>query len=91
MLYSKYHGILVVAFTVLSNLRLLRSSKFWLSMLLALVLFLPHLGWQYTHQFPTFEYQLEGRAGPITTGRLYEYLSQQLLAIGPGLIFIPFV
>ena len=91
MLYSKYHGILVVGFTVLSNLRLLRSPKFWLSMLLALVLFLPHLAWQYTHQFPTFEYQLEGRAAPISISHLYEYISQQLLAIGPGLIFIPFV
>jgi hypothetical protein len=91
MLYSKYHGILVVGFTVLSNLKLLRSPKFWLSMLLALVLFLPHLAWQYTHQFPTFQYQLEGRAGLISTAHLYEYISQQLLAIGPGLIFIPFV
>jgi hypothetical protein len=91
MLYSKYHGILVVGFTVLSNLKLLRSPKFWLSMLLALVLFLPHLAWLYRHQFPTFQYQLEDRAGPITTGHLYEYISQQLLAIGPGLIFIPFV
>ena len=91
MLYSKYLGILVVGFTVLSNLRLLRSPKFWLSMLLALVLFLPHLAWQYTHQFPTFEYQLEGRAAPISISHLYEYISQQLLAIGPGLIFIPFV
>ena len=91
MLYSKYLGILVVGFTVLSNLKLLRSPKFWLSMSLALVLFLPHLAWQYTHQFPTFEYQLEGRAAPISTSHLYEYISQQLLAIGPGLIFIPFV
>ena len=81
MLYSKYHGILVVGFTVLSNLKLLRSPKFWLSMLLALVLFLPHLAWLYTHQFPTFQYQLEDRAGPITTGHLYEYISQQLLAM----------
>ena len=91
MLYSKYHGILVVGFTVLSNLKLLRSPKFWLSMLLALVLFLPHLAWQYMHQFPTFQYQLEDRAAPISIGHLYEYISQQLLVIGPGLIFIPFV
>jgi hypothetical protein len=91
MLYSKYHGILVVGFTVLSNLKLLRSPKFWLSMLLALVLLLPHLAWEYTHQFPTFQYQLEGRAAQISTSHLYEYISQQLLAIGPGLIFIPFV
>ncbi len=91
MLYSKYHGILVVGFTVLSNLKLLRSPKFWLSMLLALVLFLPHLAWEYAHQFTTFQYHLEDRAAPVSTGHLFEYVSQQLLAIGPGLIFIPFV
>src|SRR5258705_2966138 len=91
MLYSKYHGILVVGFTVLSNLKLLRSPKFWLSMLLALVLFLPHLPWQYTHQFPTFQYQLEDRAAPIRISQVFEYISHQLLAIGPVLIFIPFV
>jgi len=91
MLYSKYHGILVVGFTVLSNLKLVRSPKFWLSMLLALVLFLPHLAWEYAHQFTTFQYHLEDRAAPVSTGHLFEYVTQQLLAIGPGLIFIPFV
>ncbi|MFE8597770.1 ArnT family glycosyltransferase [Archangium violaceum] len=90
MLYSKYHGVLVVGFTVLSNLRLLRSPRFWLSMVLALVLFLPHLGWQYAHQFPTFQFHLKGRTTAFTTRYLLEYLSQQLPAIGPGLIFIPF-
>jgi hypothetical protein len=91
MLYSKYHGVLVVGFTVLSNLRLLRSPGFWLSMLLALVLFLPHLGWQYAHQFPTFQFHLQGRTTAFTTRYLFEYISQQLPAIGPGLLFIPFV
>lgn len=91
MLYSKYHGVLVVGFTVLSNLRLLRSPRFWLSMVLALVLFLPHLGWQYAHQFPTFQFHLKGRTTSFTTRYLLEYVSQQLPAIGPGLLFIPFV
>ncbi|MCY1077364.1 ArnT family glycosyltransferase [Archangium lansingense] len=91
MLYSKYHGVLVVGFTLLSNLRLLRSPRFWLSMVLALVLFLPHLGWQYAHQFPTFQFHLQGRTTSFTTRYLLEYLSQQLPAIGPGLIFVPFV
>lgn len=91
MLYSKYHGVLVVGFTVLSNLRLLRSPRFWLSMVLALVLFLPHLAWQYAHQFPTFQFHLKGRTTSFTTRYLLEYVSQQLPAIGPGLLFIPFV
>jgi hypothetical protein len=91
MLYSKYHGVLVVGFTVLSHWRLLRSPRFWLSMVLALVLFLPHLAWQYAHQFPTFQFHLKGRTTAFTTRYLLEYVSQQLPAIGPGLLFIPFV
>ncbi|WP_375765684.1 glycosyltransferase family 39 protein [Archangium gephyra] len=91
MMYSKYHGVLVVGFTVLSHLRLLRSPRFWLSMVLALVLFLPHLAWQYAHQFPTFQFHLKGRTTAFTTRYLLEYVSQQLPAIGPGLLFIPFV
>ncbi|HYO57852.1 ArnT family glycosyltransferase [Archangium sp.] len=91
MLYSKYHGVLVVGFTVLSNPRLLRSPKFLLSMCLALVLFLPHLWWQYAHQFPTFQFHLQGRTTSFTTQYLLEYISQQIPAVGPGLIFVPFV
>ena len=91
MLYSKYHGVLVVGFTVLSNIRLLRSPRFWLAMVLGLVLFLPHLGWQYAHQFPTFQFHLKGRTTAFTTRYLLEYVSQQLPAIGPGLLFIAFV
>ena len=29
LLYSKYHGILVILFTIISNLKLLKSGKFW--------------------------------------------------------------
>ena len=31
MLYSKYHGLLIIIFTVISNLNLLRSRKFYIS------------------------------------------------------------
>ena len=56
MLYSKYHGILIIFFTVLSNLRLLRSGKFWLAALLGIVLFIPHLYWQYNNNFVSVSY-----------------------------------
>jgi hypothetical protein len=61
MLYSKYHGILVVFFVVLSNISLLRNKNFWLAGLFGLFLFLPHLNWQFENDFPSFIYHLKER------------------------------
>lgn len=91
MAYSKYHGALVLLFTVLSNPRLLRSAYFYLALLAAALLFAPHLWWQYREGFPTLKYHLGGRTGQWSLRHVGEYLSQQILAIGPGLIFLPFV
>ncbi|MBB1285470.1 glycosyltransferase family 39 protein [Flavisolibacter sp. BT320] len=91
MAYSKYHGALVLIFTVLANPRLLKNGYFYVSLLTALVLFAPHLWWQYKEGFPTLQYHLSGRTGQWGLRYVGEYLSQQLVAIGPGLIFIPFI
>ena len=91
LLYSKYHGVLLVGFVLLSNLKLLRQKQFYAAMFLALVLFLPHLTWQYEYEFPSFRYHLSGRASAISTKHLLDFMLQQLLAIGPGIIFIPFM
>jgi hypothetical protein len=91
MAYSKYHGALVLIFTVMANPRLLKNGYFYLSLLTALVLFAPHLWWQYREGFPTLQYHLSGRTSQWGLRYVGEYLSQQLVAIGPGLIFIPFV
>ncbi|MEL4456813.1 ArnT family glycosyltransferase [Lutimonas vermicola] len=61
MLYSKYHGILVIVFVVVSHLKLLKNPRFWMAGLLGLVLFIPHLNWQYQNGFPSFEYHLKER------------------------------
>jgi dolichyl-phosphate-mannose-protein mannosyltransferase len=58
MLYSKYHGILVIGFVVLSNLSLLKKRSFWTACLFAFVLFLPHLYWQYNNGYPSLVYHL---------------------------------
>ncbi len=61
MLYSKYHGILVIVFVVISHLKLLKNPRFWMAGLLGLVLFMPHLNWQFQNDFPSFEYHLKER------------------------------
>jgi 4-amino-4-deoxy-L-arabinose transferase-like glycosyltransferase len=62
MFYSKYLGILAVFFTVISNLRLLQKKSFWLAVAVTTVAFLPHLIWQYRHDFPSFYYHLLERS-----------------------------
>ncbi len=62
MLYSKYHGILIIFFTLISNLKVLKDPKVLLSGLGALLLFFPHLYWQYVNDFPSIRYHLYERA-----------------------------
>ena len=84
MLYSKYHGILIILFTVISNLRLLRSGKFWLAAILGIVLFIPHLFWQYNNDFVSVSYHIfERSASYYKFSFTYEYLFGQILYYGP--------
>ena len=62
MLYSKYHGVLVILFVLMSNLSLLKKKGFWLASTFGLLLFLPHLLWQYNNDFPSFVYHLKERS-----------------------------
>lgn len=83
LVYSKYQAALVIIFVLLSNIRLLLNRKFLVSGLLALVLFIPHLYWQYTHDFPTFRYHLVERAGDFEWKYVYEYFPNLLAAYNP--------
>lgn len=84
MLYSKYHGILIVFFTLLSNIQLLRRWQTWLTGILALAIFFPHLFWQYDHDFPSFRYHLfERNASYYKFEYTTEYIFGQILLAGP--------
>jgi hypothetical protein len=91
MLYSKYHAVIFVFFILLSNLRLLRNRYFYLSIILSCVLYIPHLLWQYQHDFPSFQYHLYGRASQFELSNLFQFISQQIPIIGIGIIFVPFI
>ncbi len=83
MLYSKYHGILVMFFVILSNLSLLKNRKFWLASLFGFVLFLPHLHWQFINDFPTFRYHLIERGKePFKIGNTFLHIVNQIAIVG---------
>ena len=66
MMYSKYQGILIVFFIFLSNWKLVKDYKIWLVCLGALVLYIPHIHWQYVNDFPSVKYHLYERASVAT-------------------------
>lgn len=89
LMYSKYHGAMVLFFTILSNLQLLKKGSFWVIVGISVILFLPHLRWLYVNHFGTFTYHIlqrpEGRF-PFETP--LNFLLGQLLFAGP-LVSIP--
>lgn len=83
MLYSKYIAVLVIAFALLGNLRLLRDGKAWAAVGIAIVLMLPHLWWQYANHFPSFTYHLVSRATSYQVLYSLEYLPNQWAVFNP--------
>ncbi len=92
LLYSKYHGGLVILFTIISNPGLLKNYRVYTAGILAFLLFLPHLWWQYDHDWVSFRYHLfESNVNDYEAGFTLSYLAGQFLLAGPiaGLILIP--
>ncbi len=87
MAYSKYQGALVVIFAIALNYRLLFNWRFWLSGIVALVLFLPHLLWQYQHDFPSFIYHLSERNRDFNWKSITEFVLNLVAVFNP--LFIP--
>jgi 4-amino-4-deoxy-L-arabinose transferase-like glycosyltransferase len=90
LLYTKYHGILLIFFTILALPRLLLNRHFYLVALTALILFLPHVFWQYEHQFATLRYHfIERPSAAFSLSRSAEYVITQVglagVLLGPFL------
>lgn len=83
LLYSKYHGVLLIGFTVLSHPRLLLNPRLYVAGLTGLILFFPHLWWQYTHDFPSFRYHLVERTQEFKWWYVSEFLLNVLLVYNP--------
>lgn len=84
LMLSKYHGVLVVGFTVLANLSLLKKKSFWFVVVLSIAGLIPHINWQVLHDFPSMKYHLfERSAKGYSFAYTYEYLLSQPFVLGP--------
>lgn len=85
MLYSKYHGVLVIGFSLLALPSLWIKRNFWLFALTASIVFAPHLWWQYQHDFISVQYHFfERSAGDgFKIENVLGYILGQILFTGP--------
>ena len=95
LLYAKYHGILLVFFTLVALPKLFLRKSFYVVTLVSLVGFFPHLIWQYNHNFSTLRYHfLERPSSAFSLSRVIEYVGLQMglagLLVGPITWFITF-
>jgi hypothetical protein len=92
LVYSKYQAVLVIGFVILSNIKLLKSFKFWTAGILALILLSPHIYWQIANNFPSFQYHLIDRSESFRIKYFLEYLPNQMAVFNPftlgAIIFI---
>ncbi|MFT6930462.1 MAG: hypothetical protein ACJAQ7_001952 [Sediminicola sp.] len=68
LMYSKYHAVLVIIFTLLSNMKLVFNKYAWLSVVVALICYTPHFLWLYENEFVSIKYHLYERPN-----RAYEF------------------
>ncbi len=84
MLYSKYHAVLVIFFSLLPNLKLLKRPSLWLAAGTAIVLFLPHVYWQINNNYPSVQFHLIDRsARPYRFSFTTDFMLGQLAIAGP--------
>ncbi len=90
LLYAKYHGALVIVGTVAGVPELMKRKSFWFAAVAGLLLFAPHLHWQWQHEFPTLKYHLfQAHRGQPSLFRPLVFLLQQ--ALSPGFLLAPWV
>ena len=92
LFYSKYHAVLIVFFTLLSHLKLFTKYQAYFAGVIALLLFAPHLWWQYQHDWISFRYHLfESNVNAYKPSFTASYIFGQLLLPGPvaGFILLP--
>lgn len=81
---AKYHAILFAIALGLSNLELFKRRSFYIGILVALVVILPHIVWEWQHDWVSFEFHLFSRRGaqPWEWNFFGDYIVGQIIAYG---------
>ena len=90
LMYSKYHAIVLFCSVLVAMPRLLVRRTFWLTAIVATILFLPHVLWQIQHDMVSFKFHWVVREKKVWDIMvLLDYLAGQVIMLGPvGLILV---
>ena len=92
LIYSKYHGVIVILLGVLFRLELLKKRSTYVAGFIALLCIFPHFYWQYQNDFITFNFHLFQRtSGEFNFGNVLHYLSSTFGILNPALIILFFI
>jgi hypothetical protein len=84
MFYTKYHAVLIVFFTFLSNPAILKRWQTYAACLIGLLIFMPHLYWQHINGYPSLQFHLFDRNAAAYSPRYaLEFIGGQILLAGP--------
>ena len=88
LMYSKYHGALLLILIIISNWKLLKSIRFWVAAVFAIILFTPHIIWQISNGLPSLQYHLEERASGFELSHVPEYIITLFVVHNPYIFFL---
>ena len=92
LIYSKYHGVIVILLGVLFKLELLKKRSTYVAGVVALLCIFPHFYWQYQNDFITFNFHLFQRtSGEFNFENVLHYLSSTFGILNPALILLFFI
>lgn len=84
MLYSKYHGLIIIFCTLVSNPKLFTRYYIYLAGIITTILYMPHLWWQYKNDFPSVYFHLfERNAAHYSFDYTLEFIFGQIAITGP--------
>ncbi|MFK7756466.1 MAG: ArnT family glycosyltransferase [Flavobacteriales bacterium] len=90
LLYSKYHGILILLFVILSNLKLFTKRSFYAIITVSVLVYLPHILWQVNNDYPSYQYHVQNRNQmPYKPMDTLNYIIGLILIVSP--LLFPFV
>lgn len=90
LLYSKYHGILVIGFTLLPMLpKFYRNKQLYFSIVFGIMLYLPHIVWLFLHDFVPIRYHFYERSSDevFEWRKFFNYLGMYFLGAAPLLSY----
>jgi len=84
MVYSKYHGILVIILSLIPYYKLFLRRNLYVAGIIGLALLIPHLLWLQQHDFATIMYHINYRSSrTFLIKNILEYITNVILILNP--------